>query len=249
MKILLFTILFFISLGITAQKGNKTQIEYLNQIKQKLESVIKLKQDSLILINQQIEHATQQDLFSNLQAQPQGMVFKATVNMTGKIRKEGNPNSDVLTLVHENDTVLLTDFIGDYWIVNKGPYYGYINDLYINKTPELKAFKDAIAERSGRMAKKIEELYTEKEKATINKLAQEKKDRLIKKFGKENGEKINSGYYWIGMTKDMAIESLGHPETVNSTVGSWGVDEQWVYYSLYLYFENGVLTSYQSSNR
>jgi hypothetical protein len=99
------------------------------------------------------------------------------------------------------------------------------------------------------MAKKMEDLYTKKEKATINKLVQEKKDRLIKKFGKENGEKINSGYYWIGMTKDMAIESLGNPETVNSSVGSWGVNEQWVYYSLYLYFDNGVLTSYQSSGR
>lgn len=249
MKILVFIILSLASPILLEQESNKGKIENLNKLKQRLESTIKIKQDSLILINQRIDRLTQEDMFSKLKAQPEGMVFKATVSMSGKIRKENNPNSVILTLVNQNDTVLLTDFIGEYWIVNKGPYFGYINDMYINKTPELKTYKNAVAERSGRMAVKMEELYTEKEKATINKLAQEKKDRLIKKFGKENGEKINSGDYWIGMTKDMAIESLGNPETVNSSVGSWGVNEQWVYYSLYLYFDNDVLTSYQSSGR
>ena len=249
MKILLFIILFLVSPLLNAQESNKGKIENLDKLKQRLESAIKIKQDSLILVNQQIDRFAQEDIFSKLKAQPEGMVFKATVSMSGKIRKENNPNAVILTLVNANDTVLLTDFIDDYWIVNKGPYFGYINEMYINKTAELNIYKDAIAKRNGRMVAKIEELYTEKEKATINKLAQEKKDRLIKKFGKENGEKINSGSYWIGMTKDMAIESLGNPETVNSSVGSWGVNEQWVYYSLYLYFDNGVLTSYQSSGR
>jgi hypothetical protein len=249
MKILLLTIFFVASLVLTAQEINKNSIENLYKAKQRLESVIKVKQDSLILINQQIDRFTQENMFSKPKAQSGGMVFKATIKMSGKIRKDSNPNAVVLTSINENDTVLLTDFIDDYWIVNKGPYFGYINDMYINKTPELKTYKDAIYERNGRMALKTEEVFTEKDKVTINKLAQEKKDRLIKKFGKENGEKINSGYYWIGMTKDMAIESLGNPETVNSSVGSWGINEQWVYHSLYLYFDNGILTSYQSSGR
>ena len=247
--LLLISILFLPSQEIKAQENSKNQIQNLNKLKQRLESIIKVKQDSLILINQQIDRIPQDELLLKLKAQPEGMVFKATLRMSGKIRKENDPNSVILTMVNENDTVLLTDYIGEYWIVNKGPYYGYINDIYINKTPELKTFKDAIAERSGRIALKKEEVFTEKEKATIDKIAKERKDLLIKKFGKENGEKINSGYYWIGMSKDMAIESLGKSEAINSTVGSWGINEQWVYYSLYLYFDNGVLTSYQSSNR
>ena len=176
MKILLFIILFLISPLLNAQESNKGKIENLNKLKQRLESAIKIKQDSLILVNQQIDRFAQEDMFSKFKAQPEGMIFKATVRMSGKIRKENNPNSVILTLVNENDTVLLTDFIDDYWIVNKGPYFGYINEMYINKTPELKTYKDAIAERSGRMAKKMEDLYTKKEKATINKLVQEKKE-------------------------------------------------------------------------
>lgn len=45
----------------------------------------------------------------------------------------------------------------------------------------------------------------------------------------------------------MARESLGKPETINKTVGSWGVHEQWVYGDTYLYFENNVLKSYSNS--
>jgi hypothetical protein len=43
----------------------------------------------------------------------------------------------------------------------------------------------------------------------------------------------------------MATISLGSPNKVNRTVGAWGAREQWVYETIYLYFENGVLTSYQ----
>ena len=48
------------------------------------------------------------------------------------------------------------------------------------------------------------------------------------------------------MTRELATISLGSPNDINRTVGSWGVHEQWVYYNLYLYFENGILTSYQN---
>lgn len=49
----------------------------------------------------------------------------------------------------------------------------------------------------------------------------------------------------LGMTRDEAKLSWGEPKDINRTVGSWGVHEQWVYGSTYLYFKNGVLTSFQ----
>ena len=55
------------------------------------------------------------------------------------------------------------------------------------------------------------------------------------------------GYFWIGMTSKMALVSLGEPRSINKSVGKWGIHEQWVYYATYLYFENGILTSYQNS--
>ena len=58
----------------------------------------------------------------------------------------------------------------------------------------------------------------------------------------------------IGMTKEQVLLSWGHPchgysTCINKSVGLWGVHEQWVYhspYGPYLYFENGVLTSWQN---
>jgi hypothetical protein len=49
----------------------------------------------------------------------------------------------------------------------------------------------------------------------------------------------------IGM--EQARMAWGRPEKINRRVGSWGTHEQWVYGSTYLYFENGILRSFQDS--
>ena len=57
---------------------------------------------------------------------------------------------------------------------------------------------------------------------------------------------VREGLIRIGMTKEMVLASWGQPRDINRSVGSWGVNEQWVYaYSQYLYFENGKLESFQ----
>src|SRR5690606_4381562 len=91
----------------------------------------------------------------------------------------------------------------------------------------------------------------EKEKAEAEKQkveAEKRRQSLYSTFGKEIGEKLFKGYYWLGMTDEMTKASLGSPSDINRSVGSWGVHEQWVYRSrkLYLYFENGILKSYQN---
>ena len=72
--------------------------------------------------------------------------------------------------------------------------------------------------------------------------------RLTKKYGASIAKKISNGGYWRGMSKVMALESLGEPNDKNRTTGDWGVHEQWIYNNkkLYLYFENGKLESYQN---
>lgn len=49
----------------------------------------------------------------------------------------------------------------------------------------------------------------------------------------------------LGMTPCMAVAAWGRPEDINSSVGSYGRHEQWVYNGTYLYFENDTLTSWQ----
>lgn len=49
----------------------------------------------------------------------------------------------------------------------------------------------------------------------------------------------------LGMTAKQVELSWGKPDDVNRSVGSWGVHEQWVYDSQYVYLENGKVSSFQ----
>lgn len=87
-------------------------------------------------------------------------------------------------------------------------------------------------------------------KTEKKKLAQQEEyqrlDRLKTIYGSEIASKIIAQKIWIGMTNEMARYSWGEPIEINRTVGSWGVNEQWVYSGdVFLYFENGILTSWQ----
>lgn len=79
------------------------------------------------------------------------------------------------------------------------------------------------------------------------------KNRWGKGF-REIIDAIANHRFVIGMTVEQAILSVGSPNEINRSVGSWGVHEQWVYNrgvrvggvrGFYLYFENGKLTSWQ----
>jgi hypothetical protein len=111
--------------------------------------------------------------------------------------------------------------------------------------------KNMLITESDYLANKLAQQKTiDKAKAdktrTQNEAIYQRRTALTKKYGsKEIAEKIMAKKIWLGMTSEMAIESWGRPSDINKTVGSWGVHEQWVYRDTYLYFENGVLTSWQ----
>ncbi len=75
----------------------------------------------------------------------------------------------------------------------------------------------------------------------------QRRENLIKKYGEKQAAMILEGHVAIGMTKEMCIDAWGRPRDVNTTTGSFGVHEQWVYnMKSYLYFENGLLTTIQN---
>lgn len=70
---------------------------------------------------------------------------------------------------------------------------------------------------------------------------------LAKKYGDQWND-IFAGNVRLGFTNTMCLLALGAPEDKNKLSGSWGIREQWVYFGgkLYIYFENGVVTSIQN---
>lgn len=60
---------------------------------------------------------------------------------------------------------------------------------------------------------------------------------------------IKNRKIFTGMDVNMLLMSWGKPLKINKSVGSWGVDEQWVYSSdNYVYLRNGKVRSFQISN-
>ena len=100
----------------------------------------------------------------------------------------------------------------------------------------------------------IEDVYNMEFKS-FNKVDWVRFDKLAAKYGKNNAKLMIQKRAKLGWTKEMLIESIGRPNDINRSFGSWGTHEQWVYreYSSefneyiteYYYFENGILTTIQ----
>jgi len=72
--------------------------------------------------------------------------------------------------------------------------------------------------------------------------------RLAEKYGAEIAARVLEGKLWIGMTRDMALESRGKPQKMNRTLLIESTHERWEYGAgVYLEFDNGILTSYRGN--
>lgn len=159
-------------------------------------------------------------------------LFVAIVLGNGKILKEPSLFSDVILSITVDTKATLFDYSNGYFGVCIDSSCGYVNGTWIKTTPELLSFMSSNV---------FDKERTLKEKIYKNKIESEN----IKKYGITTYDKLKKGYYWIGMTADMALIALGEPKDINRTVGSWGIHEQWVYGKKYFYFENGKMTSFQ----
>jgi hypothetical protein len=66
----------------------------------------------------------------------------------------------------------------------------------------------------------------------------------------DNLDRIFKTEVWIGQTWQELLASRGRPTRTNRSVHEFGVFDQWVYGSewpFYVYLENGIVTSWQSS--
>jgi hypothetical protein len=168
--------------------------------------------------------------------------FVAIATEGTKLRKTPSPVGDIILTITKNTEVLILDYYDGYFGLCVNSVCGYVNDLWIERSPklnELMAIKKAEKKEFERLKEETKIKKENKEYAEI-----ERKNISI--YGKILYDKLKKGYFWLGMSDSMAIISLGSPNDINRTVGSWGVHEQWVYDGNYYYFENGKMTSYQN---
>jgi hypothetical protein len=93
-------------------------------------------------------------------------------------------------------------------------------------------------------------LFTEGEHGDVKtKLSFVDPTKKLLKWGRRTLKAIADREVFIGMTQQQVLMSWGRPDRVNTSVGSWGSHEQWVFGdspgASYLYFQNGRLASFQ----
>lgn len=133
-----------------------------------------------------------------------------------KIRDKPKWSGNVVAIIPKYKMVNVYSYDNGYWLIKKDSIKGYVKeDVIGTKLPMMKMKK---------------EIY---------------KVKLTKKYDKITAIKISNKSIWIGMTSEMAIESIGRPKDINRTKGAYGTHEQWVYDNKYLYFEDGILKSWQ----
>lgn len=234
MKKYIFLILIFSSITSLAQQSEISDLE--NKKKEILNQINTLN-DSLKKIELNISAIRSKEI----QKMISDSTLKATVRKGAKLKKTAYSLGELITILTEDKEVVILDYKDGYFGVCSDSICGYISTIWINKDDKIYEFiksKEAEERELKRLEREQKLKHQKTEYAELEK-------KYIKKYGQKTYNKLKEGYYWIGMNREMATISLGSPDDINRTVGSWGVHEQWVYDNLYLYFENGKLTSYQ----
>jgi len=104
---------------------------------------------------------------------------------------------------------------------------------------ELRATPEMVREQAKQAERK-------RKKAEAEQAAKAKLEEYVQAHP-EFREAILAKKIGLGMSTDDVIAAWGKPDHVNTTVTAYGKHEQWVYGRQYIYFENGRVSSWQSS--
>lgn len=111
------------------------------------------------------------------------------------------------------------------------------------------AYKNFVIETEKREISSITKRYGHKIATYYKRLSESDRNTFQKaaaKWGANTAKDIVEGFVRIGWNREKCRMSWGEPRDINTSIGVWGRHEQWCYYSSYLYFENGILTSIQN---
>ncbi len=216
----------------------KSKLDSLKHNEAKFDSIIKQ-------IRLDIKETENKIIMIEMKAQDEIGGYKTKVIDMTVMRKYPNLLDKIFCSIPNGSEVMVLGYTNEFWKINYNGFVGYIFKNHFKMNNHLEYIRNEGRKNDKKLKKKEEE---KRRKEQMKKELAEKEALINKytlKYGSTIAKKIVNGYIWLGMTKEMAIDSWGHPDDINKSVGSWGVHEQWIYGNQYLYFENGKLTSWQ----
>jgi hypothetical protein len=234
--ILCFIIVYSPFVAIGQNKTSKLQKRRLV-----IEGIIQKYQDSLDILDRLI----QKQFVDDLQQKKSIDVVMASNSV---VKAGSDFSTDNVGSFSAGDTIKAYYSEMNQIFVTKGNISGFISDYSLVKTPEVKGALQIWQDQDieARSAKR-----RQGNEVIVKKSAAEKRSMIKEAYPQIDAgtlERLVRGEYWIGMSSEYAKISLGNPNRINSTVNARGGNEQWVYFRLNLYFDDGILTSYQKSN-
>lgn len=220
-----------------AYSQDLNRLKILETKRQELKEAILKFQDSLSIVQKEIEEEHSRQIYLSFR----DTVIIAVVKGGAKLMLTADPRSEVLSILEAGTKISILDFSQGVFSVCASDKCGYIFDYWVVHNDLINSYtkgKRAEEDRIRAAIRDAEAMKLESERVVLER-------KYIRKYGASTYNKLKAGKIWIGITREMAIIALGGPSEINRTVGLWGIHEQWVYKSVYLYFENGKLSSYQ----
>lgn len=249
----------FIFLLICSSVYSQNKMDRLVQSKSELSIKIKTLTDSLNIILNEIQK--EENLATIAQFDTKGFSpIDGSILFTTNMYNAPSIESIIIKSLPAKSKVRLIGLSkpsGEYFKIDHLGRIGYVSNTDIVRTPEVIKFESDV-----QLIINEEKRQSDQKEANLRKLDLQKKQKqiqeknkienskrrsdLINKYGNSIALKILNNEIWIGMSSEIARESLGTPKDINRTVTASVIREQWVYHSkMYLYFENNVLISWQ----
>ena len=127
--------------------------------------------------------------------------------------------------------------------INEKQYGAQIDSLQVLKISLTKVNQQM--EKEIDSLKKVSDGLDKKLNKAQSELKKVQHSFYIKKYGKENGNRIFERKVWKGMTESMLKDSWGKPDKTHQNNYKWGVFTQLYYGDITYFFKNGKLTDWQ----
>ncbi|PIP55119.1 MAG: hypothetical protein COX07_01610 [Bacteroidetes bacterium CG23_combo_of_CG06-09_8_20_14_all_32_9] len=241
-RLLLIIILLIVYCLPQAQTLNQInrQLDSLNNLQKNLQIKIKDLQDQLHASKEKIKALEAKK--SSLSASASNFLDEddfivAKVKPGGAILRDA-PTSTGKTLVSIPGNQTISVFKSQQNLYFKISYKGQIGYLSYSTIEQNQEIDDFLAGKEP-----VKEPVTTTVVRTVNK-NDPRFQKLVKLYGSDNAIKIINSELWQGMSYGMVLESIGKPNSKNSTNTSDGIKEQWIYSDYKLDFLNGELKNW-----
>jgi hypothetical protein len=163
------------------------------------------------------------------QSQNQSINQTATIKTSTRLFKIKDDLTSVILIIPTGTVVSVLDSDSTYFHVTFEENEGYIYS------------KHAALDKVPGTFKEMQSAQTTQDIQRAQAQTDSRYEALVSKYGSTMADRLYTGKIWKGMSSDMARDSWGAAARVNRVIKGNVIEEEWIYRSTWLHFENGTL--------